>query len=152
MRQASGVVLDESVGYLLKHAASTLRSAMEAVLRPLELTVPQYACLELLGQRLGLSNADLARGAFVTRQSMDGVLQGLRERGLVSRADVAPSGRSLPVRLTDSGRERLGSASRAVRAVELKMTAGLEVTDRRQLLDTLAVCVRALLVDVDEES
>ncbi len=147
MSQAPGVDLDESVGYVLKQAASALRSAMDTALRPLELTVPQYSCLELLGQRPGLSNSELARGTFVTRQSMDGVLTGLRQRGLVSRPDVAPSGRSLPARLTESGRGLLGSASRAVRAVEVRMTAGLPVTDRSQLHDTLAVCVRALLVD-----
>ena len=33
--------LDESVGYLLKQAATALRSAMDAALRPLELSVPQ---------------------------------------------------------------------------------------------------------------
>jgi hypothetical protein len=40
------------------------------------LTVPQYACLELLDQHSGLSNAELARGAFVTRQSMQRDLRG----------------------------------------------------------------------------
>ena len=70
-----GVDLDASLGYLLKQAASTLRSSMDAALRPLGLTVPQYACLELLAQRPGLSNSELARGAFVTRQSMNVLLR-----------------------------------------------------------------------------
>ncbi|MGK8491262.1 hypothetical protein [Nocardia asiatica] len=60
--------LEQSVGYVLKQAQAALHSAMHAVLRPLELTVSQYACLELLGQYPGISNAELARGAFVTRQ------------------------------------------------------------------------------------
>jgi len=41
----TGVELDRSVGYVLKQASSALRAAMDAVLRPLELTVPQYSCL-----------------------------------------------------------------------------------------------------------
>jgi len=49
-----------AVGYVLKQAATALRTAMEAVLRPLALTVPQYACLELLGQRPGLTSSELA--------------------------------------------------------------------------------------------
>ena len=69
--------VQEAVGYVLKQAAVALRNAMDAALRPLHLTVPQYACLELLGQRPGLSNAELARGAFVTRQSMNVLLQAL---------------------------------------------------------------------------
>ncbi len=63
--------VENAVGYVLKQAAVALRSAMDVALRPLQLTVPQYACLELLGQRPGLSNAELARGVFVTRQSMN---------------------------------------------------------------------------------
>lgn len=65
------IELESSVGYLLKEASSTLRAAMDAVLRPLDMTVTHYSCLELLAQRPGLSNSDLARGAFVTRQSMN---------------------------------------------------------------------------------
>ena len=103
--------LDESVGYLLKRAATSLRSAMDAALRPLDLTVPQYACLELLGQRPGLSNAELARGVFVTRQSMNGVLRGLQDRGLVTRPATAPSGRALP-----ANSHRPGVAASGLRA------------------------------------
>lgn len=61
--------VDEPVGYVLKQAATSLRAAMDTAMRPLGLTVPQYACLTLLGQRPGLSNAELARGAVATRQS-----------------------------------------------------------------------------------
>jgi hypothetical protein len=63
--------LDESVGYGLKQVTTALRTAMDAALRPLDLTVPQYACLEQLGQRPGQSNAELARAVFVTRQSIE---------------------------------------------------------------------------------
>jgi DNA-binding MarR family transcriptional regulator len=117
---------------------------MDAVLRPLELTVPQYACLELLGQRPGLSNAELARGAFVTRQSMNVVLQGLEARGLVTRPATAPRGRELPTALTKAGRDHLHAASTAVRGVEKRMCAGLTPARQRALLDTLVACVRNL--------
>jgi len=46
-----GVDLETSLGYLLKEASSALRVAMEAVLRPLGMTVTHYSCLELLAQR-----------------------------------------------------------------------------------------------------
>jgi hypothetical protein len=42
-----GVDLNTSLGYLLKQAHNVLRSEMDAALRPLGMTVPQYACLEL---------------------------------------------------------------------------------------------------------
>ncbi|MGW0518006.1 MarR family winged helix-turn-helix transcriptional regulator [Crossiella sp. NPDC003009] len=136
--------LTESVGYALKQAAAALRAGMDAALRPLELTVPQYACLELLGQRPGLSNAELARGAFVTRQSMNGVLRGLQERGLVTRPASAPHGRALPTELTAAGREHLRRASVAVRAVERRMLTPLTSADQRRLHGDLTACAAAL--------
>jgi DNA-binding MarR family transcriptional regulator len=142
-RETLGPVQD-AVGYVLKQAAVALRNAMDAALRPLHLTVPQYACLELLGQRPGLSNAQLARGAFVTRQSMNVVLRGLEERGLVTRPETAPRGRDLPTALTDVGREHLHAASAAVRDVEKKMCAGLTPAQQRELHKSLTACVRDL--------
>jgi DNA-binding MarR family transcriptional regulator len=136
--------LDQSVGYLLKQAATALRSAMDAALRPLELSVPQYACLELLGQRPGLSNADLARGAFVSRQSMNGVLRGLQDRGLVTRPATAPSGRALPSQLTPAGRRHLQIASGKVRAVEKRMLSSFSPTQQGRLRRDLASCIGAL--------
>ena len=136
--------LDESVGYALKQAQAALRSAMEAALRPHGLTVPQYACLELLHQRPGLSNADLARGAFVSRQAMNGVLRGLEERRLVTRPAEAEHGRELPAMLTAGGQKRWRAASEAVAAVEHKMIAPLSVDRRQRLLKDLAACANAL--------
>jgi DNA-binding MarR family transcriptional regulator len=136
--------LDESVGYLLKRAATSLRSAMDAALRPLDLTVPQYACLELLGQRPGLSNAELARGVFVTRQSMNGVLRGLQDRGLVTRPATAPSGRALPGLLTPAGRRRLRVASARVRTVEKQMLATFSPAGQDRLCRDLTACIAAL--------
>jgi DNA-binding MarR family transcriptional regulator len=136
--------LDKSVGYLLKRAATSLRSALDAALRPLDLTVPQYACLELLGQRPGLSNAELARGVFVTRQSMNGVLRGLQDRGLVTRPAAAPSGRALPGNLTPAGRRLLRVASAKVRAVEKQMLANLTQAGQNRLCRDLTACIAAL--------
>lgn len=136
--------LDQAVGYALKRAATALRTAMEASLRPLDLTVPQYACLEVLAQRPGLSNAELARAVFVTRQSMNLVLRGLQERGLISRPATAPQGRALPTRLTSAGEARLRDASAAVRAVEKRMLAPFSATRQDRLLHDLVACVDAL--------
>jgi DNA-binding MarR family transcriptional regulator len=124
-----GIELDTSLGYLLKEASSALRSAMEAALRPLGMTVTHYACLELLAQRPGLSNSELARGAFVTRQSMNVLLQTLERDGIVTRPAAAPVGRVLPTQLTARGRQHLHRASVAVRSVENRMLRGLDDAD-----------------------
>ncbi len=136
--------LDAAVGYVLKQAATALRSAMDAALRPLQLTVPQYSCLELLGQQPGLSGSELARGTFVTRQSMNLVLQALQQRGLLSRPTVADHGKALPTELTPAGRRQLQAASIAVRRVEKQMLAPLDQHAQRRLRSDLARCAAAL--------
>lgn len=136
--------LDLSVGYVLKQAASALRQAMESVLRPLELTVPQYACLELLGQRPGLSSSDLARGAFVSRQAMNQVLRGLQDRRLLARPTTAHHGRARPTELTGKGRRTLQAASGAVADVQRQMLTPLTPAQQRRLLADLAACAAAL--------
>ena len=136
--------LAESVGYVLKQAASALRTAMSTDLRSQGLTVSQYACLELLGQHPGLSNADLARGAFVTRQAMNGVLRGLQERGLITRPVSAPHGRARPAELTAAGQQQLQAASVTVHAVEQRRLARLTSPQQRRLQSDLMVCAAAL--------
>jgi len=139
-----GVDLETSLGYLLKEVASALRLAMEEVLRPLGMTVTHYSCLELLAQRPGLSNSELARGAFVTRQSMNVLLQSLERDGYVTRPAAAPVGKALPARLTPRGRRSLDKATAAVRSVELRMLAGLSPTEQSEAFRLLQSMVRSL--------
>lgn len=143
MSQA-GIDLETSLGYLLKEAASALRSAMEAVLRPLGMTVTHYSCLELLAQRPGLSNSELARGTFVTRQSMNVLLQSLERDGYVTRATQASVGKALPTRLTPRGRRSLATATAAVRSVEVRMLSGLTEADQAAARSMLRSMVQSL--------
>ena len=147
-QEGGGVDLESSLEYLLKEASSALRAAMEEALRPFEMSVTQYSCLELLAQRPGMSNSELARGAFVTRQSMNVLLQALERDGYVSRPDEAPVGKVLPTRLTSKGRRSLAQATVAVRSVEVRMLAGMtgrEQSDASRLLRSMIDSLR----DVD---
>ncbi|MFB8088487.1 MarR family winged helix-turn-helix transcriptional regulator [Streptomyces sp. NPDC055992] len=136
-KDGAGVDLDTSLGYLLKEASSALRTAMDEVLRPLGMSVTHYSCLELLAQRPGLSNSELARGAFVTRQSMNVLLQTLEREGYVTRPEEAPVGKALPARLTPRGRQSLKQASAAVRSVEVRMLAGMTEAEQAGALRIL---------------
>lgn len=135
--------LARRLGYVLKRAQSALRSRMDGALRPLGLTVPQYACLELL-EPGPLTNAELARGVFVTAQSMNTVVTSLQERGLVAREDVAPSGRRRPAELTASGRALLAEADGSVRRIEAQMIEAIAGRDVDRLADDLAAIAEHL--------
>jgi DNA-binding MarR family transcriptional regulator len=143
-QDGAGVDLETSLGYMLKEASSVLRASMEAVLRPLGMTVTHYACLELLAQRPGLSNSDLARGTFVTRQSMNVLLQSLERDGFVTRPAEARVGKSLPASLTPSGRRSLARATVAVRSVEQHMLSGLTDRDEVDARRILSSIIRSL--------
>ena len=149
-QDGGGIDLDTSVGYLLKEASSALRAAMESVLRPLGMTVTQYSCLELLAQRPGLSNSELARGAFVTRQSMNVLVQALERDGYVTRPTQAPVGKVLPTALTPRGRRSLDKATAAIRSVEVRMLSGLTLEEQRQAFASLRSMVQALRGVSDE--
>ena len=145
MSQADrGIDLNTSLGYLLKEVSSVLRASMEEVLRPLGMSVTHYSCLELLAQRPGLSNSELARGAFVTRQSMNVLLQALERDGVVVRPTEAPVGKALPARLTAHGRRELEKATAAVRSVEDRMLAGMSGDERETAFRLLGGMIRSL--------
>jgi DNA-binding MarR family transcriptional regulator len=106
--------------------------------------VTHYSCLELLAQRPGLSNSELARGAFVTRQTMNVLLQTLERDGYVTRPAEAPVGKALPTRLTPRGRRSLEKASAAVRSVELRMLSGLGEAEQATAFRLLRSMIRSL--------
>ena len=74
---------------------------------------------------------------------MSTFLRGLLDRGLVQRADHAPSGRSLPLRLTAEGQERLTQASQVVRQIERTMIAPLDDHQHQVLHEALTLCAQA---------
>jgi DNA-binding MarR family transcriptional regulator len=133
-----------TIGYLVKEAQSLLRVRMEEALKPLGLTVSHYSCLFRLQREPGISASDLARATFVTRQSMNDMLQTLLDRGLVERATVAATGRALPVTLTAAGAAVLEQSQSAVDAIEARMLSALSSTEASALARSLASCATAL--------
>jgi DNA-binding MarR family transcriptional regulator len=140
------IAVSPALGYLLKQAAVTLRGAMDSVLRPHGLTVPQYACLDLLGRNPGSSGSDLARGAFTTRQTMHEILRTLERQGLVDRSEPE-RGRTQPAYLSAAGRRLLRTADRAVDGVQARMLAPLTPDQQEQMGEALARCIAALATD-----
>ena len=132
------------LGYKLKELQTALRARMDEALRPMGLTAPQYACLELLHRDPGASASDLARGAFVARQTMSSLLRGVVDRGLAERAERAPEGRALPLRLTEKGQALLKRASGEVARIERQMTSGFDGDRLARLREDLSACVDAL--------
>ncbi|RDH74659.1 MarR family transcriptional regulator [Mycolicibacterium moriokaense] len=138
---------DRSVGYLVKRVQQSLRRQCDAALRPTELSMAQYSAMRALEDHPEASASELARQCFVTRQSLQDLLAGLRSAGLVRDAKLPPRGRARSLELTPTGRKRLANAHAVVIAVESRMLEGVSAADQRQLSDWLGRCAGNLEQD-----
>ena len=121
-----------------------IRKAINEQVKPYGLTTLQYTTLSVLGARGELSNAQLARRAYMTPQSMSEVIDALQARGLVERSTLAHHRRVIPATLTAQGREVLAACDDAVAAVEQMTLADLDPGEQQVLRDGLLKAVRAL--------
>lgn len=144
----SSVAMPESVakrlGYAVKRLQHALRLGMDDALRPTGLTAPQYAILCAVEAEAGLSNARLARAAFVTPQTMQGMLAILERGGAIVRHADPANARVLRTELTPSGRETLARAHRLVARVEQVMVSSFGHHDANRLASSLTKCAEDL--------
>jgi DNA-binding MarR family transcriptional regulator len=132
--------VESRVGYLVKRVQQRFRQLSDELLRPLGLSIAQYAVLRALADHPGASSAELARLCFVTRQSLQDVLGGLRKAELVVVSDEATVGRSRPVRLTPAGRRALRAADRVILRIDEQMLSGISARDQQTLARLLGTC------------
>ena len=134
-----------SPGYLLKRAQLALRNRMDAELRELDLTTPQFAILDALSRaKAGLSNAELARRCFVSAQATHGVVVALERRGLLQRPDEADVGRARYAILTGDGSKLHRRANRVVERIVRLAFGDLSSSDRAELVKALRSVVERL--------
>ncbi|WP_249781048.1 MarR family transcriptional regulator [Bradyrhizobium sp. dw_78] len=110
----------QRVGFALKQAQQALRTRLDTGLREIGLTTPQYAVLAFLEVEPGASNAALARRAFVTPQTMQGILVALERSGFIARTPHPEHGRVQTTELTALGRDALEEASGIVADAEAR--------------------------------
>ena len=132
------------LGYKLKKTQHALRLHMDEALRALDLTTPQYALLAQLELKPGASNAALARSAFITAQTMYGIVSNLEKRGLIQRKSDTSHGRILCTELTDQGYKVVTQAHDMIRAVESRMLATVSREHKALLEKLLLECFNNL--------
>lgn len=125
------------LSYAVAFLERSLRRVLGEALRPFDLTLAHYTVLSLLGMRDGLSNAQLARRAYVTPQAMSEIVRHLESRELVVRAPSPDHARIHPTRLTEHGRTILGKCDTAVDLVERRMMDGAAAPADPGLAQTL---------------
>ncbi len=139
----------EQLGILIKETQAVLHQRMDEALRPMGLSVPQYVCLQTLHDSPGITSAELARRGFVSRQSMNVLLQALEKRGLVERAGEPGPRRERAAELTAEAFAIVARARATVAAVVATMTDALDAGRQDELARLLVLCRDALLARSD---
>lgn len=128
-----GVKASPSLLYLVKRTELVVRARLEEVLKPAGVTALQYTALTVLQRHDQLTAAELARGSFVTAQSMADMVRTLQARGYVARQPNAANRRELLITLTDLGRQLLADYEQPVGDLERRMTDGLTADQTAEL-------------------
>jgi DNA-binding MarR family transcriptional regulator len=138
---------DETVriSYVVARLERAIRRGINERVKPYGLTTLQYTTLSVL-RRQGrpLSNAQLARRAYMTPQAMSEVIEALEQKGLIERTPHPNHRRVYPAVLTSQGRKVLASCDTAVDELEEAMLHDLDARQRAALVDGLTTAVRAL--------
>ena len=106
---------EEMSGYLVKRAQSVIHLALQEIVSKHGLGIPHYVVLTFLAESPGLPNAELARKAFVTPQSMNEVLKQLEASGLVERQPSPSNPRILNAHLPTRARKNGDRSTTAFR-------------------------------------
>jgi DNA-binding MarR family transcriptional regulator len=132
---------EEMSGYLIKRAQAAIHVCLEEIVSAHGLAIPQYVVLSFLAETPGLANADLARQAFVTPQSMNEVLKQLESAGLVERRPNPANARILNAYLTRTGSRKRSAVRGQVQELEARLLSGLTVDERQTLNRSLLTII-----------
>lgn len=133
-----------SLIYIVGRVNQGLIREMRTLLCEWDLSVQEYTSLSVLQLRPGLSNAQLARRALVTPQSMLEILAKLENRNLVRRAVDTERRRVIRNELTEQGEQVLELAGPAIGELQERIFAGLTNAQRKVVTGALATAMSRL--------
>ncbi len=123
--------------------AAWLSKRVEVALAGLDLTLPQYRVLGILGEGSAAASG-LADRLAVRRPSITALIDGLVARGLVDRRQEDADRRRVALRLTDDGIRILAEADRAVDDYLVSIAGHLNDKDEAMALRSLELWARAM--------
>lgn len=132
---------EESLGRLLKRAEQSLLRAKSDTLKPLGLTLAQYAALVELDVQPGVTGAALARACLVSPQAMMVLLKAMQEQGLIDRKPHLRHPNVLELHLTDVGREALLAGRQAAEPVEERILQAFTAAELGTFRELLTRCI-----------
>lgn len=136
---------EESPGFLLWRVSTLWRRAIEAILKPIGLTHPQFVVLATTAwlTRNGekVNQVEIGKQAALDPNTTSQILRGLQAKGLIERSRQADERSKHPM-LTSSGAEILGRAMLAVESADTAFFAAVDVK-KSKILRTLQILARS---------
>jgi len=128
---------EQSPGFLLWHVSTAWRSSIEAVLKPLSLTHPQFVVLATLGwltrNKERVTQVAIGKMAGLDPNTTSQILRGLENKKLIKR-ESSLDGRAKNPLLTDLGADILIKALPAVEMADAKFFKGLNSQEMTLIL------------------
>lgn len=121
---------DGYLGYLLRQAAGAYRHRMDRALADLDVTPPQFSIMTMIHAYPGISNADIARLALLTPQTVSVIIGNLKRSNRIRRLPHDVHGRILQIELTDTGLTMLRQCRKRVHALEAELADGFSAGDQ----------------------
>ncbi len=127
------------------HVLDTVPSVMQFIRtemrghRDLGISVPQFRVLTFLERRPGGSLSDAAERVGLSLPAMSRLIDGLVERGLLTREDAAEDRRRVSLRITDAGRALVRTAREGALARLAEVLGTLSAKERAQIIEAMQI-------------
>jgi DNA-binding MarR family transcriptional regulator len=107
LRKTGSTALDDQTGHLLRCAHKRASAIFASFLSDHQLTPPQYFAMVRLSEVGRLSQNHLGRMTAMHPATIQGVIQRLSERGLITRAPDSNNRRRIVLQLTAAGSQAI---------------------------------------------
>lgn len=123
--------------YQLNKTVSRYNTIIEAALRSIEIDIPSWRVLMILGESSPRSVGRISKSAVINLSTMTRIVERMMKAGLVERAPSAKDGRVTDVILTAAGREKLAAARLLTAPIYREAIKGFSARDFSRLLQLL---------------
>jgi DNA-binding MarR family transcriptional regulator len=123
--------------YQVNRVLSRYNLIIERELRKIDIDIPTWRVLMILGERAPRSIGQISRAGVVNLSTMMRIVERMVNAGLVERAPSAIDARVIDVNLTTAGRERLAEARVLMAPVYRQALSGFSERDFERLLTLL---------------
>jgi DNA-binding MarR family transcriptional regulator len=125
------------LGALFARITRRLIDAERPILAAHELSMWEYVVLSQLGREPAPTQLALAQVIDYDKTRLIQLLDGLEQRGLLTRAPDPADRRARVVRLTPRGQAHLAATRADIRKMEAQLLGGLSPTEQQTLLSAL---------------